>query len=162
MCIRDRYMGTRTGAQIRSHAQKYYNKKNKHHNGANKGAPPKATEESSPLPAKSAPTSTKDSPLYSKILSHITIVESLQRILHSIDHSPKDFLAHIELTQGEKLCEMISADARKALPLAESTPELHTLLADLVGKLNSIHGTIFDQSPRLKEKSYYRYLADLL
>lgn len=153
-------MGTRTGAQIRSHAQKYYNKKSKHHNGANKEAPSKTANQPSPPPAKSPPT--KDSLLHDKILSHITVVESLQRTLRRLDHSPNDFLAHIELTQGERLCEMISADARKALPLAESMPELHTLLADLASKLNSIYTAIVRQSPRLREKSCCRYLGDLL
>jgi len=151
---------TRTGAQIRSHAQKYYNKKNKHFNNHNKETCIKEVQEVVDLSVETVPV--KGSLLYEKILSHIKVVESLQRMYKTLINNPNDILAHIELTQGERLCEAISTDVKKVLPMAEKVPELEAMLLDLIGKVNNVHELILEMSPQLKETNYYKYLADLL
>lgn len=152
-------MKTRTGAQIRSHAQKYYNKKNKHSNNLAKEASIEEVQEVVELPIKRR---VEDSLSYDKMLNHIKVVESLQRVFNQLEYNPNDTLAHIELMQGEKLCETIAAEAKELLPTASKIPELHKLLTELIGKLNTVYELIFTLSPQLKEKNYFRYLADLL
>ncbi len=177
----EEYVCTRNGAQIRSHAQKYFNKLNKSvngpkpapsHNHKSEGGDAAEAHEKSVL-AAAVPTPfpvvpkvivpPSDPATFAELSRHIEVVDSLIRVLQSLQPAPEnDPLAELKLTQGEILLDKISDMVQQIAAKAHAALDLQKLFAELIAKIKTAYGLINDVSPVLDQEKYCKYLASFL
>jgi len=67
-----------------------------------------------------------------------------------------------QLTQAGSLLNTITSATKGISHVPESTPELHKTYTTLLGKLNAANMLFNQFSPQLKDKTYSKYLGNLL
>ena len=173
----EEYIHTRTGAQIRSHAQKYFNKVNRVPNKSPAAKPPADTPVLPPLPV-SAPVSVpsilptrapvpnpfippSDPVFYERLCTHTEVVDSLMRIFQALKDLPEaDPLADLKLTRGEELLNRILASIQKPSP--PNAMDLHNKWMALIQKIKEVSEVINQISPMLERERYCKHLTEIM
>jgi len=145
-------VGTRTSAQVRSHAQKYYNK-------INKTSKPPSDQQTNRV-VEFQPITKPNLDLKSKLTMHTEMVTSIQEALLELNQSLDNPLRDIKLRHSEELLNIIAEEAKETLAMAKIVPELHELSKNLMERIKAVNGTLSELCPYLKNKNSFKYLAE--
>ncbi len=174
----EEYIGTRTGAQIRSHAQKYFNKINKEQptlkadRSLSQGAPdskclpdivPNVAElkvDMPPPPQEPAQISPILQEYTTELSQHRELLDSARRILSGLKSS--DPLFAVKLTQGEELLKKLHAWALELYQKLGRAKDLREACSRHLSSINEVFVLIKEISPDLKDVKYSGYLCKIM
>ena len=100
--------------------------------------------------------------LRENLLQHRELIESLEQVLNRISTEPNDPLAEIEIEQMGKMLAMISNDVLKTMETIDPSSDTHKLCTNLIQRINSDNLVLKALSPHLKERTYGKYLSELM
>ncbi len=179
----EEYIGTRTGAQIRSHAQKYFNKLNKDQAAAQNAEKSQSQGQADPKPAlngqpdvqdrKSSSQSQKETlpthtPLAlqeygTELTQHRELIESAQRVLTDLKTAKDaDPLFAVKLNRGEELLNRLQVAVYELLLRARDMPDVRAACAKNAQSINDTLAVLREVSPELKDAKYSGYLHKIM
>jgi len=101
--------------------------------------------------------------LYSELMRHTEVIDSLLRVLIKLREAPDtDPLLDVKINQGEQLLSKVDNATKRIAPRIIEYPDLVKIQGELIEKLKNAQTMIDELSPILANELYCRYLAQIM